>query len=100
MVTGLFLQCGTDSCEQVDIAVLVFREELSSYKENNLGICIYFCHCCEFLLMHAFKKHCCLVAMLLKFSVVELSSLFSVSEENQDSKKKKKKERSGVHVLF
>lgn len=40
MVTCLFLQCGTDSCEQVDIAVLVFREELSSYKENNLGICI------------------------------------------------------------
>lgn len=74
------LKCGTDSCEQVDKVVLVFREEFSSYKENNLDICIYFCHCCEFGLMHAFKKHCCLVAMLLKFSEVELCLLSSRSQ--------------------
>jgi len=43
--------------------------------------------------MHAFKKHCCSVEMLLKFSVVELCLLYSQSQRKIRTEKKKEKEK-------
>lgn len=72
--------------------MFVFPEVFSSYAKNNLDICIYFYHYSMFWVTHVFQE-----AVLVSGNITYIfcgwvvSSLFTISQENQDSKKKKGK---------